>query len=170
MFKKSIDYSVYPIAIGDTNLLKDAKITNLKYNDISFLYNTFPMEISIKSIGCLGDESELSVWLENKKIYSKIILFDSNNFYSNEKVFVKSNKIGLNSYDVRLSKVNGEKVTANNVITANIEVVEVSYKILVLNDKSSPDVSAFINSIKKNNYFSVDQSNSFDFKKQLSRL
>ena len=86
MFEKSIDYSVYPIAIGDTNLLKDAKITNLKYNDISFLYNTFPMEISIKSIGCLGDESELSVWHENKKIYSKIILFDSNNFYSNEKV------------------------------------------------------------------------------------
>ena len=167
LFEKSIDYSVYPIAIGDTNLLKDAKITNLKYNDISFLYNTFPMEISIKSIGCLGDESELSVWHENKKIYSKIILFDSNNFYSNEKVFIKSNKLGLNSYDVRLSKVNREKVTANNVITANIEVVEVSYKILVLNDNASPDVSAFINSIKKNNYFSIDQSNSFDFKKQL---
>ena len=123
--------SAYPIAIGDTNLLKDAKITNVKYNDISFLYNTFPMEISIKSIGCLGDESELSVWNENKKIYSKIILFDSNNFYSNEKLLIKSKKLGLNSYDVRLSKVNREKVTANNVITANIEVVEVSYKILV---------------------------------------
>ena len=167
LFEKSIDYSVYPIAIGDTNLLKDAKITNVKYNDVSFLYNTFPMEISIQSIGCLGDESELSVWHENKKIYSKIILFDSNNFYSNEKVFIKSNKLGLNSYDVRLSKVNREKVTANNVRTANVEVVEVSYKILVLNDNSSPDVSAYINSIKKNNYFSIDQSNSFDFKKQL---
>ena len=56
------------------------------------------------------------------------------------KSFIKSNKLGLNSYDVRLSKVNREKVTANNVITANIEVVEVSYKILVLNDNSSPDV------------------------------
>jgi len=167
LFNKSIDYSVYPIAIGDTNLYKDAKIESIKYNDISFLYNTFPIEISIKSIGCLGDESELSLWLENKKIYSKVILFDSNDFYSNEKVLVKSNKIGLNSYDVRLSKVNGEKVTANNVSVANIEVVEVSYKILVLNDNSSPDISAFINSIKKNNYFSVDQSNSFDFKNQL---
>jgi len=167
LFEKSIDYSIYPIAIGDTNLLKDAKITNVKYNDISFLYNTFPMEISIKSIGCLGDESELSVWNENKKIYSKIILFDSNNFYSNEKLLIKSNKLGLNSYDVRLSKVNSEKVTANNVITANVEVVEVSYKILVLNDNASPDVSAYINSIKKNNYFSIDQSNSFEFKEKL---
>ena len=53
LFEKSIDYSVYPIAIGDTNFYKDAKITNVKYNDISFLYNTFPMEISIKSIGVL---------------------------------------------------------------------------------------------------------------------
>ena len=29
LFEKSIDYSVYPIAIGDTNLIKDAKITNI---------------------------------------------------------------------------------------------------------------------------------------------
>ena len=167
LFDKSIDYSVYPIAIGDTNSLKDVKIANIKYNDISFLDNTFPMEISIKSIGCLADESELSVWHENKKIYSKIILFDSNDFYTNEKVHIKSNKIGLNSYEVRLSKVNREKVIANNVITANVEVVEGSYKILVLNDNANPDVSAYINSIKKNNYFSIDQSNSFDFEKKL---
>ncbi len=167
LYDKSIDYSVFPVALGDTNIIKDTRITNIKYNDISFLYNTFPIEISVKSIGCLGDDSELSVWHENKKIFSKVIFFNSNNFYINEEVLIKSNKLGLNSYDVRLSKVNDEKVTSNNISSVNIEVVEVSYKVLVLNDNSSPDVSAYINSIKKNKYFSIDQSNSFDFKKQI---
>ena len=71
-------------------------------------------------------------------------------------MLIKSNKLGLNSYDVRLSKVNREKVTANNVITANVEVVEVSYKILVLNDNASPDVSAYINENGLNDLFLED--------------
>lgn len=168
LYDKSIDYSIYPIALGDTNFTKDVRITNVKYNDISFLHNTFPLEISVKSNGCFGDQSELSVWQKNKKIFSKIILFDSNDFYINEEVLIKSNKLGLNSYDVRLSKVKEEKNISNNNRRINFDVVEVSYKILVLNDNSSPDISAYTNSIKKNNYFSIDQSNSFDFKKKLS--
>lgn len=168
LYDKSIDYSIYPIALGDTNFTKDVRITNVKYNDISFLHNTFPLEISVKSNGCYGDQSELSIWQKNKKIFSKIILFDSNDFYINEEVLIKSNKLGLNSYEVRLSKVKEEKNISNNNSRINFDVVEVSYKILVLNDNSSPDISAYTNSIKKNNYFSIDQSNSFDFKKKLS--
>ena len=168
LYDKSIDYSIYPIALGDTNFTKDVRITNVKYNDISFLHNTFPLEISVKSNGCYGDQSELSIWQKNKKIFSKIILFDSNDFYINEEVLIKSNKLGLNSYEVRLSKVKEEKNISNNNSRINFDVVEVSYKILVLNDNSSPDISAYTNSIKKNNYFSIDQTNSFDFKKKLS--
>jgi len=168
LYDKSIDYSIYPIALGDTNFTKDVRITNVKYNDISFLHNTFPLEISVKSDGCFGDQSELSIWQKNKKIFSKIILFDSNDFYIKEEVLIKSNKLGLNSYDVKLSKVKEEKNISNNNSRINFDVVEMSYKILVLNDNSSPDISAYTNSIKKNNYFSIDQSNSFDFKKKIS--
>ena len=168
LYDKSIDYSIYPIALGDTNFIKDVRIANVKYNDISFLHNTFPLEISVKSNGCFGDQSELSIWQKNKKIFSKIILFDSNDFYIKEEVLIKSNKLGLNSYDVRLSKVKEEKNILNNSSRISLDVVEVSYKILVLNDNSSPDISAYTNSIKKNNYFSIDQSNSFDFNKKLS--
>ena len=44
---KNLSYPVYTIGVGDTSIYKDLSISRIQHNEIAFLKNKFPLEISI---------------------------------------------------------------------------------------------------------------------------
>ena len=71
----SYDFPVYPIALGDTNVYKDISIDNVLINEISFLGNSFPLEVSLASKLVNSAESRLTIWNQSKKVHDQIIKF-----------------------------------------------------------------------------------------------
>ena len=69
------DFPIYSIALGDTNKYKDISIDNILYNQISFLGNKFPLEITILSSSTNSETTKLSVWKSGKQIYEQSIYF-----------------------------------------------------------------------------------------------
>ena len=69
----SYNFPVYSIALGDTNIYKDIGIDNVLINDISFLGNSFPLEVSLASKLENLDNSKLIILNNVEKVHEEIV-------------------------------------------------------------------------------------------------
>ena len=66
---KSIPF--YTIPLGDTSVLKDVRISEIQYNEISFLGNTAPVKVNIQTEKCKGEYITIKLFSEGKLIERK---------------------------------------------------------------------------------------------------
>ena len=52
------NYPIYPIALGDTTIKTEIKVLKVKQNEIAFLGNTFPLEISLAMQEAKGEKTQ----------------------------------------------------------------------------------------------------------------
>ena len=84
-------------------------IIKVKQNEIAFLGNTFPIEISIAMKEAMGDETVLTVWNHQKKIFSEPISITKNDDYCKVKILIEASEVGLQKYNIITSQVDGEE-------------------------------------------------------------
>ena len=65
-FSKSVP--IHTIAIGDTSVFKDVNISNVLYNEISFLDNISPIEVQIKTEKCKGEILSIELYSDNNSV------------------------------------------------------------------------------------------------------
>ena len=70
----SYNFPVYSIALGDTTRYKDIRVADVLKNDIAFLGNNFPLEISIASNVKKRESTKLNIWNDGKKVYETLSL------------------------------------------------------------------------------------------------
>lgn len=161
---QSLNFPIYSLGIGDSSLRKDLFIQGVIHNEISYLNNSFPLEIKIRARDLVGETSNLTITDERgKRVFSqKINIIQLNDFQSIE-LFLNPDSIGLQQYNISLNPIEGELEKRNNYRTFNIEVVDNRKKILILGKSPHPDIAALNSALKNFEKYEVDISLEKDF-------
>ena len=163
LYSNLSNYPIYTIAQGDTNGKKDVSIAKVLQNEIAFLGNTLPLEIAIVAEKCSGENIQVNIWNNGKKIHSEKIVITSDNAFEKIKVKLLADAIGVQHYTINIIQFPDEKNIKNNSYTAYVEVIDSRYKILVLTEGSHPDIASYTSAVEKNKNYALDQVDVNDF-------
>ncbi len=145
----------YTVSLGDTTIQKDISIYSAKTNSVTFLGNEFPVEVVMNASKCSGENVELSIWDNKRKLDSKLLKVSNERFTATHKFMVKANKVGNKQLTVKLNTINGEQNTLNNYRTVYTDVLDVKQKILLIAHSPHPDVAVLRNAISKNDQYEL---------------
>jgi hypothetical protein len=158
----------YTIALGDTTIKKDLVLTKVNHNRIAFLGNNFPLDVVIDARQCSGANTNLTIQEDSSIVFSRNISVAGNKYHLNIPVVMEAKKKGIHKYRIKLSAVDGEINTINNVADVYIEVLESKQKILLLANAPHPDLSAFKTAIENNLNYEADVKFAESFSGNLS--
>lgn len=160
---------IYSIGVGDTIQKRDQVVQNIIHNDIAFLGNTFPIEVSLEG-HLLNNESVTVKLLEGSKVLSKKILDYDDREYQLKKInfLIEANKIGFIEYQIVVDNLDNESNYENNQQSIFIEVLDSRSKVLLLAGAPHPDVGAIKNVLVKDNNLEVTSKRITDLPKDLS--
>ena len=163
LYDNRINFPIYPIAQGDTLVKRDISIAKVLKNEIAFLGNTFPLEITLSAQQCKGEDIQVEVWNKGKKIHTEDRIISTDDEYQKVKINLLAENVGLQHYTISVSQLHNEENSRNNSYTAYVEVIDSRYKILLLTEKTHPDIGAYKSAITKNKNYAVEQVNVNDF-------
>jgi len=146
---------IYTIAMGDTSRHPDIAITNLRYNRIAFLGNTFPIEITGRATLLNAKSTTLSVSSGGRQLFAKRIDISDNNFSFSETVTVEAAQAGMADFIVELSPVQGEHSTANNRVRIQIDIIDGHQKVAIIANAPHPDIAALKNALQSDLNYEV---------------
>ena len=166
-------YSIYTVALGDTTIQKDQKLSNAYYNKIAYLNDQFSLRVDVEENNLSGKNVKLSVYeietgSETKLLQSKDISYSSDNYFQSFDFVLPANKVGIAHYRISLSNVDGEITYKNNVRDVFVEVLDGRQKILLVANSPHPDIAAFKAAIESNKNYQLDVEFAETFSKKLN--
>lgn len=153
---------IYTIAIGDTNLHKDAFIKKVEYNKTNFVGNYSPIAVHVMVSNLKNNVLRLDVLKNNQVIEQKNIVVNSDNFFDKVTFLLKNEKSGIHKYTIKLSELTDEFSTENNVREIVVETHEKKQKILLVQQSYHPDCGVIKRVAEQNKAYEVDIKNAKD--------
>ena len=107
-------YGIYTIAVGDTTIQKDQKLSNAFYNKIAYLNDQFGLRIDVEATNLSGKNTKLSVYEvaegSNKLLQTKDISYATQNFFQSYDFVIPAYKTGIAHYRIALTNIEGELI------------------------------------------------------------
>lgn len=165
-------YGIYTIALGDTTIQKDQKLSNALYNKIAYLNDQFGLRIDVEATNLSGKATKLNVYEvaegSNKLLQTKDLSYGSQNFFQSYDFIIPAYKTGIAHYRIALTNLDGEITYKNNVRDIFVEVLDGRQKILLVANSPHPDVAAFKAAIEHNKNYQLDVEYAETFSKKLN--
>lgn len=153
---EKLKFPVYTIALGDTTTLKDALVKKVDHNDVAYLGNKFPVEVTVDARKLQGKESVLTISKQGKKVGEQRIVFNAADFTKTYNFLLDADKPGVQKFMVSLAPVAEEQNKLNNSQPFVIEVIDNREKIAIISGAPHPDVAAIKESIEENQNYEVE--------------
>jgi len=147
---------IFTIGLGDTNLVKDARIQDVIHNDIAFLGNDFPIEVSVSQSMCNGEKAIVSIFDGEQLIKQERVEFTEDESQVKFQFIAKANRIGFRKYRAEISELSNEFSTANNSANFYVEIIDGRQKILMTYQAPHPDVAALRSVIETNKNYEAE--------------
>ncbi|MFL5752908.1 MAG: hypothetical protein ACJ76F_05830 [Bacteroidia bacterium] len=160
-----LKFPIYTIALGDTTPVKDILIKRIDHNQVAYLGNKFPADITIDARKLKGTNATLSINKDGKKLADQKILVNSDNFTQTFSFVFDADKPGLQKYTAFVSYAENEQNRTNNIQSFIIDVIDNREKILILAAAPHPDIAAIKESIEANQNYEVESYLMQDFNK-----
>ncbi len=142
---------IFSLAVGDTTPRKDQLIKNISVNEIAFLNNEFPVEVDIEAIKFGGKAALVGIYENGKLVSSQNVNYaQSKKDFKQLNFVLKANKVGFQTYTVKLQSLDGEYSYKNNQRTFYIEVIDSRNKVLLLAGAPHPDIAALKEVLEEN--------------------
>ncbi|HXC05861.1 MAG TPA: hypothetical protein VNZ86_13960 [Bacteroidia bacterium] len=158
----------FTIALGDTTIKRDLIISKVIHNRLAYLGNKFPAEVVIDAKRCKGTSSVLTITKGENTLFTQKINIPSDAYNITIPVQLDAKEPGMQHYRARLSAVEGELSTVNNVQDFFVEIMDSREKVLILADAPHPDVAALKQAIENNQNYEVDAYPLKDFDKKIA--
>lgn len=152
---RKLNFPVYSVGLGDTNIVKDAAITDIRVNRNAFVGNLFPVEISLQFEKMANEPAILEVRKEDEVVYNRRIVPLNEDHFLSVSFSLEADMPGLQHYTVWLNTPAREKNMLNNRSEYVIDVLENKQQILILSEGSHPDIGAVKNILEKQQNYEV---------------
>ncbi len=150
------NFPLYTIGVGDSIQHPDLRIEDVRYNEISFLGNEFPVSFLVNADGLKGEEVQINFKsAEGNIIYSKAISLTTNFFSQRISFNTTSDQVGLQFFTLDLNTQVKERNNSNNSEVFGIEVIDSRKKMLILSEVSHPDVGVIREVLEDNSDLEV---------------
>ncbi len=147
---------VYTIALGDTSPVKDALIRKTDHNQVAYLGNKFPVEITVDIRQLKTYSGKLSVSKDGRTLAEQQVICNADKYTATYNFIFDADKPGVQKYTVNLSYADEEQNRQNNTRNFVMDVIDSREKILILYAAPHPDVVALKESIEANHNYEVD--------------
>jgi len=164
---ENLNVPVYTIALGDTTVRRDARISETAANRIAFLGNSFPIEVTVEADQLNGRNANLSILKDGVPVFNEIINYDKDNFSSTIRAILDAEEPGLQRYEVNLEALEEETILMNNSTSVFIDVLDDRQKVLVLGNSPHPDLKAIREAILFNKNYQVEVELINDFNEEI---
>lgn len=144
------NYTIFPVAVGDTVPKKDIILSSLRYNKVSYSGNRFPLEVELEHQGFGGVNATVLLKENGKTIDRRTTVLPQNRTVVQVPFQVMANGVGKRHYEVEVVPQQGEFTTLNNSKHAYIDIVKGKIKILVAAAAPHPDIKALRAAIESN--------------------
>lgn len=160
---ENVAYPIVTVALGDTNQHRDVLIGRVVYNQIAYLGNDFPLEITISAYECEGQSVTLTVTDDKSaRLFSQPVTVFSAEFTRTVQVKIQASEAGTRRYRISVSGIKGEVSLTNNVRDIFIDVLDGRQKILILSAAPHPDIAALRQAVETNPNYQVVQLTAAD--------
>ena len=154
---KGLDFPIYTIALGDTNVRKDLILSKVNFNRLVFYGNDFPVEIVIKADKCEGFKTKVFVKHDDEILFSDELFISSDNFIKTIPVILNAADTGIQHYKVSVGTIKDEISISNNSQDIFVDIIDSRQRILLLANSPHPDISAIISVLEQNDNYKVDE-------------
>jgi hypothetical protein len=161
-----LKFPIYTIALGDTTLKKDLRLQKINHNQVVYLGNKFPVEVTIQSVKLKGKEAVVSISKDGIKKVSQNVKINNDNYIQSLNFVLEAEKPGVQRYNVEIAPLNEETNSDNNSQSFVVDVIDTREKILILSSAPHPDIAAIKESIESGQTYEVETGYS-DFNKPL---
>jgi len=152
---RTLGYPVYSVIEGDTTVHSDIRISQVRANTTAFPGKAFPVEVEIAGNGLKSGQTRISITHDGKVVEQRIVPIAGSSVFRRESFRLKSEKPGLQHYQIQLSPVSGEQNTANNTRVLTVDVLNSQRKILILAGAPHPDIGALTEALESDPQFKV---------------
>ncbi len=147
---------VFTIGLGDTALVRDVKIDLVQHNEIAFLGNEFPVEVSFSQSKCIGEKVKVGIYENDKLLKEKEFEFLKNEEQQKMLFNLNASSLGFRKFTIKISELDNEFNKDNNTANFYIEIIDGRQKILIAKTGSHPDIGAMRFVIDNNKNYDVD--------------
>ncbi len=133
---------VYTVAIGDSAVQKDMRITQVYANKVVTLNSSFELRADIVARLCKGYNNAVVLKDGDNRLNSSALEVNSEHFDRSVSFTIKADKAGLHHYILTVPVAEGEKNVQNNRKDIFVEVVDEKRNILIASASPHPDVNA----------------------------
>lgn len=155
-WSRRVGVPVYPVALGDTTVLCDAKISHVRHNTEASMGRKFPVEVTIVANRLKGKRQTLTVSHEGHVLYTTQIDYSSARYSTTESFMLTADKPGLQTYRVAIGVSDGEYTGANNSRDIHVRVLDRRQRVAIVAAAPHPDVAAIRRALELNEGFEVD--------------
>lgn len=147
------NFTVYPIAVGDTVAKKDIAVSSVLYNKIAYSGNKFPVVAEIQHEGFPGNAASV-VLKENGKILDrKNITLRKDGQPTRAEFTLTATAPGKKHYEIVALPQKGEFSTLNNTKHAYLDIIKGKLSVLIAAAAPHPDIRAIRAAIQTNDNF-----------------
>ncbi len=150
-----VNFPVYTIGFGDTSIVSDSHIQNIRVNRTAFSGNRFPVEVDVHFSKVRGKPLKLSIIHRGEELKSIVVTPPNDNYFLSKEFILETGNAGLKHFSARIETVDNERNTKNNTSNFVIHVLENKQKILILSDGSHPDIGAIRNTLEQQKTYEV---------------
>ncbi len=148
------NFTLFPIAVGDTVPKKDIAIPALAYNKVAYSGNRFPIVAEVSNQGFTGQTATVLLRENNKVLERKTVKLI--NRPAAVEFAVTAAQPGKKHYEVLLESHPGEFTKLNNLKHAYLDIVKGKLKILIAAATPHPDIKAIKSAIETNENFETE--------------
>lgn len=147
---------IYTLSVGDTIQKVDHLIKSIVANEIAFLNNKFPVEITIEGNKTPKQPFEVKLLKDGKLIASQKLVHQDSDYSLIKKQFtLEATAVGMHEYTVQIEKLANEFNLKNNTQSFYIEVLDDRSKVLLLHEALNPDVGAVSSALTSENNLEI---------------
>ena len=132
----------HALSLGDTLVRKDISIQKIRHNKKVKIGNKFPVELQLLSKSFNGASFNVKLFNKGQLISQKKVVIDQDIQAFNLQFIVNAVTEGVNKYEFKIEKLEGEITYKNNTSIFYIDVVKETLKVLVLAKSPHPDLAA----------------------------
>jgi hypothetical protein len=161
------DLRMITVGTGSDVPEKDIRINRVRYNDVVFSGNEFPMEIHVRATKAAGEQTSLVLKRNGKQLATEQISIDNDNFSERYMFYQQAEGEGMQGYTLEVNTLSGERNTENNVRNIYIDIIDEQAKVLMLAHSPHPDLFAMKAAVENKPQYKVTTSLLSAFEGQL---